>query len=88
MNSKYPQLPLCYAFDASQLSDYPEESEKLVGFMYVRVRKIFTKSPILLPEDSIFKKKNVSTVKLYFFAMRLFMEGIYSMDRFLEKMYL
>ena len=49
MNSQYPRLNLCYAFDASQLSDYPEESERLVGFMYVRVRQIFAKAPLTIP---------------------------------------
>ena len=51
INSQYPKLSLCYAFDASQLSDYPEESERLVGFMYVRVRKIFAKSPSNIPSS-------------------------------------
>ena len=43
ISSQYPSLDLCYAFDVSPLSDYPEEAERIIGRMYVRVRRVHSK---------------------------------------------
>ena len=37
ITSQYPRLDFCRAFDASLISDYPEECEWLIGFVYLRV---------------------------------------------------
>ena len=41
ISSKYPRLGVCRAFDASLISDYFEEQEWLIGFIYTRIRKYF-----------------------------------------------
>merc|ERR1712173_14975 len=46
ITSQFPRLGKCNAFDASQLSDFPEEDEWLVGFMYMRILQISTKKLI------------------------------------------
>ena len=46
IKSMYPRLNLCNAFDVSLISDYPEEQEYLVGFMYLRILEIRTREII------------------------------------------
>merc|ERR1719203_1987482 len=44
MTSQYPRCDYCHAFDVSIISDYPEEQEYLVAFMYMRVLDVSTRS--------------------------------------------
>eukprot|EP01084_Bolivina_argentea_P048307 89024_1 len=46
INSHFPRLNYCNAFDVSLISDYPEEEEWLVGFMYVRILAVRTRKLI------------------------------------------
>eukprot|EP01083_Nonionella_stella_P224260 798458_1 len=41
--TQYPRLGMCRAFNASLLSDYPEEQEWLIGFIYMRVLQVITR---------------------------------------------
>ena len=43
ITTQYPRLHFCKAFDASVISDYPEEKEFLIGFIYMRVLKVITR---------------------------------------------
>ena len=43
ISSQYPRLGVCRAFDASLISDYPEEKEWLIGFIYLRVLEVRTR---------------------------------------------
>eukprot|EP01083_Nonionella_stella_P281363 957322_1 len=76
INSQYPRLYHCRAFDASLLSDYPEEQEWLVGFIYTRIRKVHTKEKwdiISLP---------ISTqLRFTFFVIHLFKLQIFSLSQ-------
>ena len=88
VTSHFPRLNYCNAFDASSISDYPEEQEWLIGFMYlrlleVRTRKLsdnaqnFTELMKIVPISSWMRKE--------FFAIHLFGEQIYSMSDHLER---
>merc|ERR1719242_1126052 len=54
MKSNFPRLNHCYglstAFDATTLSDYPEEQEYLVGHCYVRLLNVYTR-PLYVRTD-------------------------------------
>ena len=77
IQSQYPRLRECNAFDASSMSDYPEEQEHLIGHIYLRIRKIYIKPPTeFIHMDS--------KLKLAFFAVHLFREHIFSMNAALE----
>eukprot|EP00488_Nonionellina_sp_1-RS-2012_P003732 TRINITY_DN8087_c0_g1_i1.p1 TRINITY_DN8087_c0_g1~~TRINITY_DN8087_c0_g1_i1.p1 ORF type:complete len:104 (+),score=33.17 TRINITY_DN8087_c0_g1_i1:217-528(+) len=43
ITTQYPQLGICRAFDAHLISDYPEEKEWLIGFVYLRILKVITR---------------------------------------------
>ena len=89
VTSHFPRLNFCNAFDASLISDYPEEQEWLVGFMYLRLLEVRTRK--LIDEDiHSFEEllQNIplsSWVKEEFFAIHLFGEQIYSMSDHLER---
>merc|ERR1719334_1170512 len=40
--SRFPRLDYCHAFQASLISDYPEEQEWLIGHLYIRVLEVIT----------------------------------------------
>ena len=87
MKSKYPRLTFCNAFDASLISDYPEEKEWLVGFMYVRILQISTKEVVnyeRFERDSA-KLSFASHVRRWFFAIHLFHQQVLSMSPHLER---
>jgi len=78
VSSMYPRLGMCKGFNASLMSDYPEEQEYLLGHIYMRILKV----GIQLKEEDYF---NVATkVRLAFFAIHLFQRQIFSMDHHLE----
>merc|ERR1712092_3226 len=87
INSMYPRLKHCNAFDASCLSDYPEEKEWLVGFMYARCLEVTTRS---LSDSRTFKydmKQKVplaSALREEFFVFHLFKEQKFSLSDHLE----
>ena len=76
--SQYPRLEMCTAFDASTISVYPEEQEWLIGFIYLRVRKVYTR----ISENICMETK----LKYIFFAIHLFVEGFFSMNASLENL--
>ena len=81
ISSHYPRLGVCNAFDASVISDYPEEQEWLIGFIYLRINKIYTDSNtielnIQMPVDS--------ELRFAFFSIHLFANEIFSMNHELE----
>ena len=88
VTSHFPRLSYCNAFDASLISDYPEEQEWLIGFMYLRLLEVRTKK---LVDDAanfkeICKRINCSSwVREEFFAVHLFREMIFSMSDHLER---
>merc|ERR1712176_1047186 len=43
ITTQYPRLGVCRAFDASLISDYPEEKEWLIGFLYLRIITVLTR---------------------------------------------
>ena len=63
INSYYPRLNLCKAFDASLISDYPEEQEWLVAFMYVRILEVRTRAVPLPSENKNDEDKNKMDTK-------------------------
>ena len=77
ISSQFPRLSMCRAFDASLISDYPEEQEFLIGFIYLRIRKIYTKDLKYIPVDS--------KLRFAFFAIHLFREQMFSMNSILER---
>eukprot|EP01084_Bolivina_argentea_P002738 5070_1 len=89
ITSQFPRLNYCNAFEASLISDYPEEQEWLVGFMYVRLLEIRTRKLIDTIDQSfggiISKIPLSSWVRQEFFTIHLFNEGIFSMSKRLER---
>eukprot|EP01084_Bolivina_argentea_P228140 385374_1 len=88
ITSHFPRLNYCNAFDASLISDYPEEQEWLVGFMYLRVLKMRTRKLIddLTSWEALVKKCPISSwVKQQFFAVHLFGQHMFSMSEHLER---
>ena len=73
ISSQYPRLGMCNAFNASLMSEYPEEQEYLVGHCYLRVREIHIKQP---PEYIHIDSK----LRLAFFAVHLFQRQMFSVD--------
>jgi len=89
ITSQFPRLGKCNAFDASQLSDYPEEQEWLVGFMYMRILQISTKKLInefKSFENLLGKVPLSSWMRQEFTAIHLFQQQMYSMSENLELM--
>merc|ERR1712087_246426 len=80
MSSQYPRLGVCRAFDASMISDYPEEQEWLIGFIYTRIRMVHTK------EKFVFYKLPVaSNLRFKFFVLHLFRQQMFAMSPDLEE---
>ena len=74
MSSQYPRLGVCRAFDASMISDYPEEQEWLIGFIYTRIRMVHTKEKFVLDKLPV-----ASNLRFVFFALHLFRQQMFSM---------
>jgi len=69
----HPRLGMCNAFDASLMSEYPEEKEFLVAHIYMRINQIHIKeTPEYIHIDS--------KLRLAFFTIHLFQRQIFSMD--------
>ena len=75
ISSMYPRLGCCRAFDACLLSDYPEELEWLVGFVYTRIRKVHTKE-----KWDITKLPTSTQIRFAFFVTHLFHLHILSLS--------
>eukprot|EP01083_Nonionella_stella_P152390 488390_1 len=91
ISSLFPKLSYCNAFDVSLVSDYPEEQEWLVGFMYVRLLEVSTRK--LVDDDDIGNLDRIiqkvpmsSLAREMFFAIHLFKEQILSMSEHLQRM--
>merc|ERR550525_315675 len=94
ISSRFPRLNYCNAFQASLLSDFPEEQEWLIGHMYIRVLDVIT-VPSWMPVDlnpnglgldwseCLDAMPMVSIIKQYFFVLQLFKEQIFTMDEWL-----
>eukprot|EP01083_Nonionella_stella_P189256 699481_1 len=87
--TQYPRLGMCRAFNASLLSDYPEEQEWLIGFIYMRVLQVITRP--LHRSWNTFKDMDgmdafgdeiplSSKVRSIFFAVGLFVQQVFAMD--------
>eukprot|EP01084_Bolivina_argentea_P026282 48850_1 len=77
ISSQYPKLKICNAFNASTISDYPEEQEWIIGHIYLRIRKIYIKS---IPQY-IYMDTNI---RLSFFVIHLFRQQMFSFDNNLQ----
>merc|ERR1719150_508936 len=73
LSSMFPRRRLCHAFNASLMSEYPEEQEYLVGHIYLRINQIHIKPPNKYIHID-------SKLRLAFFTIHLFQRQIYSMD--------
>ena len=91
--SHFPRLGYCNAFDASLISDFPQEQEWLIGFMYVRLLKVRTRniSVDACNDENACKYKMFcnkcpwpSYMRDVFFAIHLFGQQMYSMSDHLE----
>ena len=70
--SKYPNKRYCIAFDAQFISSYPEEKERLLGFMNPRINKIHS----LVNDDD---PNNIEwQLKIHLFVINLFKDGLYN----------
>ncbi|MEM7362040.1 MAG: hypothetical protein AAF335_03445, partial [Bacteroidota bacterium] len=87
IQSQFPRMNFCRAFDASLISDYPEEQEQLVSFTYLRIMKVRTRN--LISDDNnaggpdLDKPKSVplsSYTRCIFFAIQLFISQNFSMS--------
>merc|ERR1712232_425920 len=78
ISSKYPRLQMCNAFNATMISDYPEEQEYLIGHIYMRVRMIYIK---ITPKHIEMNSK----LRFAFFVTHLFRQQIFSMNDVLEQ---
>eukprot|EP01083_Nonionella_stella_P091885 256969_1 len=88
ITSHYPRADFCNAFDCGLISDYPEEQEWLIGFMYARVLKVTTRrlGPNVADLNQIWKFVPPSSIaREIFFAVHLFREQIFSMSEHLER---
>eukprot|EP01084_Bolivina_argentea_P022361 41552_1 len=86
VNSYYPRLHYCLAFDASLISDYPEEQEFLIGFIYLRVLEVKT-GPLIKDvtnREAWEATPLPSRIRVAFFAIHLFRAGTFSMSPHLE----
>eukprot|EP01084_Bolivina_argentea_P168379 292014_1 len=88
VTSQYPKMNSCRAFDASLISDYPEEKEWLIGFIYLRIVKVLTR-PLNKNWKSIDDIENPnnyyhiplsSQTRSIFFAVHLFRQQLFSMS--------
>eukprot|EP01083_Nonionella_stella_P299389 1016623_1 len=93
IGTQYPRLNYCNAFDVTLISEYPDEHEWLVGFMYVRLLQLSTRETRLMDPTDIHelagmcKKVSLSSwTKQMFFVVHLFNEQIFSMTEDLERM--
>ena len=89
ITSQFPRLNYCIAFDASSLSDYPEEEEWLVGHKYARLLEVNTRSLTDNPSfkfDMDQKVPLASSLREEFFVFALFKEQIFSMSPHLALM--
>jgi len=81
LKSNYPTSGLDRVFNASILSDFPDEQEWLIGFMYARIVKVstdfFVKTEIL---------PIVSQYRALFFVLHLFSQQIFSLSEDLEEL--
>eukprot|EP01084_Bolivina_argentea_P010557 19673_1 len=85
ITSNFPHSHHCNAFDVSLISDYPEEQEWLVGFMYVRVLEITINIHIdnIALSENIFQQITLSSwIRHAFFAIHLFRSQIFSMGEY------
>ena len=80
-SSKYPLTDYCYQFNASVISDYPEENERIIGFMYCRIRMIYSEMFNLKHDNNLLSNSNMNW---YYFSIQLFIKGIYSMSAQIE----
>eukprot|EP01083_Nonionella_stella_P061277 159709_1 len=81
ITSQFPRLNYCNAFDVSLISNFPEEQEWLVGFMYVRLLKVRTNKIVedVNDYDQITESQPFSSIgRSIFFAMQLFQQQIFS----------
>ena len=89
ITSNFPRSNFCNAFDASLISDYPEEQEWLVGFMYARLLEVTTRKlsdEMFESFTEMFQYAPVSSLmRETFFALHLFKEQIFSMSDHLER---
>ena len=81
ITTHYPRLGTCKAFNASLISDYPEEQEWLIGFIYLRVLEIRT---VALNFDNWINIPLASIIRSIFFSINLFRECCFSMSAHLE----
>eukprot|EP01083_Nonionella_stella_P271885 921757_1 len=83
ITSHFPRLNFCKAFDASTISDFPEEQEWLVGFMYCRVLKVQSRKYMSL--EDLRRLPRASVIREEFFALHLFKEQMFSMGEHLQR---
>eukprot|EP01084_Bolivina_argentea_P319455 554104_1 len=87
VTSQFPGLGYCKAFDASLISDYPEEREQIISFAYLKIKTIFTK-PLNknwktfsdIDEGDHSDISLASKMRSIFFAVHLFWKQIFSMS--------
>ncbi len=92
ITTQYPRLGICRAFDASLISDYPEEKELLLAFAYLRIKSVITRPlhKYWKTFDDIDKEGQnldiplASKTRSICFAIHLFREQIFSMSVNLE----
>ena len=86
MTSLHPRLDQCCAFDVSLVSDYPNENEYLIGFVYLRVLNVQTRSLVedVTNEDQWRAQPMASKIRSVFFAVHLFRQQVFSMSAHLE----
>lgn len=84
---RFPRLPMSgLAFDASLISDYPEEQEWLLGSLYSRLIEVRTRK-LQGSDVRSFSESQVplsSQIREIWFALHLIGEQIYSMSEHLE----
>eukprot|EP01084_Bolivina_argentea_P026866 49953_1 len=88
LTSLFPRIGLCNAFNASLISDYPEEQEYLIGQIYVRLLRVET-SPIIdhITDVDPFlcvKTPLASKIREAFCSIHLFYDQTFSMSDNLE----
>eukprot|EP01083_Nonionella_stella_P257524 881385_1 len=89
LTTHYPRTNVCKAFDASLISDYPEEQEWLIGFIYLRVLEVQTEKIGVYEDDDGWRYSNegswnASMIRSIFFGVNLFREQMFSMSPHLE----
>eukprot|EP01084_Bolivina_argentea_P217111 368698_1 len=72
ITSQYPRLQICKAFDASLVSDYPEEREWIISFSYLQIAKVTTRSLNNSWYSYDFDFLRASKARSIFFAVHLF----------------